>query len=146
MSNAPAQLFPRRDVDGRVVSLAELLLAGLAGTALGLAGLALIDGVLSTIGLGEFGQASGWLVSILPALLYFDELRAWRPYGVRLLVAAVAAGVGIGLGLIAAAIVNTWPPILSGTVGAAVAVLAYAPIWFVGVRWLTGHLGERRSA
>lgn len=139
------QVFPRRDADGRVFSLVELLAAALLGTIVGLAALALIDGVFALIGLGAFGRASGWLAAILPALLFFDDLRAWRGYGVRILVGLVAAGVAIGLGLVAAALVGDLPPMVSGAVGAAVAAAAYSPVWFVGIRWLTGHRSEMES-
>jgi len=140
-----SQVFPRRNADGRVISLVELVAAALLGTLVGLAALALIDGIFALIGLGSFGRASGWLALILPALLFFDDLRAWRGYGVRILVALVGAGVAIGIGLIAAALVSALPPMLSGAVGAAVAALVYSPVWFVGIRWLTGHRVEMGS-
>jgi len=139
MAEKAATQFPRRDAEGRVVSLFELLAAALLGTLVAAAGLALIDGLLALIGLGTFGRASGWLAAILPALLFFDEIRAWRAFGVRFLVGLVAAGVAIGLGLIAAALVAGLPPLLSGTLGAAVATVVYAFVWFVGIRWLTGQ-------
>jgi hypothetical protein len=134
------QVFPRRDAEGRVVSLAELLVAAVAGTVVAAIGLALIDGMLALIGLGTFGRASGWLAVILPALLFFDEIRAWREYPVRYLVGPVAAGVAIGLGLIVAALVAGLTPLLSGGLGAVVAAVSYAFVWFVGIRWLTGRL------
>ncbi|GEM_PF-1029567 len=140
-----SQVFPRRDADGRVISLVELVAAALLGTLVGLAALALIDGIFALIGLGSFGRASGWLALILPALLFFDDLRAWRGYGVRILVALVGTGLAIGIGLIAAALVSALPPMVSGAVGAAVAALVYSPVWFVGIRWLTGHRIEMGS-
>jgi hypothetical protein len=142
---SPARIFPHRDAHGRVVSLPELLVATLGGLVVGLVGLTLIDGVFALLGVGGFGHASGWLAVILPALLFFDEVRAWRGYGVRFLVGLVGAVIGIGLGLVVAGLVRGLPPILSGAVGAAVAVAAYAPIWFVGIRWLTGQRVEMGS-
>lgn len=135
------QVFPRRDADGRVMSLVELLGAAMIGTVVGLAALAVIDGILALLGLGRFGRASGWLAAVLPGLLYFDDLRAWRGHGVRILVAVVGALVAIGLGMLAAALVGGLPPMLSGAVGAAVAAVTYAPVWFLGIRWLTGYHG-----
>jgi hypothetical protein len=134
-----AQPFPRRDARGRVVSIGELFLAGLLAVLVALAGLALIDGVLALVGLSEFGQASGWLAVILPALLFFDDVRAWRGRGVRFLVAPVAAVLAIALGLVGSAAVAALPPMLSGAVGAAIAAGLYGPVWFVGIRWLTGE-------
>jgi hypothetical protein len=135
------QTFPRRDADGRVVSLGELLAVGALGTLAGLVVLAVIDGILALVGLSEFGHASGWLALILPALIYFDDLRAWRGYAVRILVAVVAAGVAIGLGLVVAALASGLPPMISGAAGAMVAAVLYGLVWFVGVRWLTGQQG-----
>jgi hypothetical protein len=100
--------------------------------------LLLIDALLAAVGLASFGDSSGWLACILPALLFFDDLRAWRGRGIRFLVAVVAAVVAIGAGLIAAAAVAALPSTLSGAVGALVAVALYSPIWFVGIRWLAG--------
>ncbi len=136
------QVFPRRDVNGRVVSVAELVLAGVAGTIVGLVALVLIDGVFALIGIGTFGRTSGWLAAVLPGFLFFDDLRAWRAYRIRILVALVAAVVAVLLGLVAAAIVSGLPPILSGAVGAAVAAAAYSPLWFFGIRRLTGESTE----
>ena len=140
MTSTDRPTFPHRDEHGRVVSLTELLVATLGGLVVGLIGLVAIDGLLSLIGAGTFGHASGWLASILPALLFFDDVRAWRGYGIRFLVGLVAAAVGIGLGLVGAGLVHFLPPVLSGAVGAAIAVAVYALIWFFGIRWLTGHL------
>ena len=134
-----AQAFPRRDDQGRVVSLAELLVAALLGTLVAAVGLAIIDGLMALVGLSSFGRASGWLALILPALLFFDEFRAWRAYGVRFLVGPVAAGVAIGLGLVVAGLSTALPPLLSGSLGALVAAVVYAFIWLVGIRWLTGQ-------
>jgi hypothetical protein len=134
---SPTLTFPRRDAAGRVLSLAELVAASALGVLVGLAALALIDGIIALLGFGDFGDASGWLTLILPALVFFDDLRAWSGHGVRFLVAVVAAGVGIGLGLIAAGLVSGLPPMLGGSVGAVVAAVVYAVVWFVGIRWLT---------
>lgn len=143
LTGRAAQTFPRRDAEGRVVSLAELLAAAVLGTLVAAVGLAVIDGLMALIGLGTFGRASGWLAVILPALLFFDEIRAWRDHGVRFLVGLVSAAVAIGLGLVVAALSTTvvpgLVPLLSGALGAGVAAALYAFIWFVGIRWLTGE-------
>src|SRR5258705_13364745 len=93
-----AQNFPRRDGDGRVISGSEFLVAALLGTVVVAVGLTIIDGLMALVGLGTFGRASGWLALIVPWLLFFDEVRAWRGYGVRLVVALVAAGAAISVG------------------------------------------------
>jgi hypothetical protein len=136
---SPTPTFPRRDADGRILRLPEFLVVALGYTVVNAVGLALIDGLIAVLGFTGFGRSSGWLALILPGLLYFDDLRAWRPYGVRFLVAIVAALVGIGLGLIVVGVAPSLPPIVSGGVGAVVAVVVYAPIWFLGIRWLTGE-------
>jgi hypothetical protein len=102
------------------------------------AGLALIDGLVVLLSGNEFGSSSGWLIVILPGLLFFDDFRGWRAYRMRYPVAIVSALVAIGLGLIVAGLVHDLPAMVSGGIGAAVAVLVYAPLWFLGMRWLTG--------
>ena len=74
-----------------MVSLAAMTAVALIGTAVGLVAVLLIDGITALVGLGDFGQASGWLALILPGAVFFDDIRAWSGYGVRLLVALVAA-------------------------------------------------------
>jgi hypothetical protein len=132
------QAFPRRDADGRAVSLGELAVAAAGGTVLGFAALLGIDGLFALVGLGSFGRVSGWLCAVLPALLFFDDLRAWRGYGVRIAVAVVAAVVALGLGLVVASLVAGAAPVVSGAVGALVAALIYSLMWFVGIRLVTG--------
>jgi O-antigen/teichoic acid export membrane protein len=135
------QTFPRRDADGRVLSLKELLVAVAVGTLLGLAALAVIDGVFSLIGLGEFGHASGWLSAVLPIFLFVDDFRGWKRAGggKRWIVAAIALAVAVTAGLIAASLVSGLPAILSGSVGALVFGVFYTIIWYVWIRWLTGQ-------
>lgn len=138
MRNEPATSgFPTRDEHGRVVSLAELLGVMLLGGVVGLAALALIDGTVALLGLGDFGDASGWLAAILPGWLLIDDVRAWRGVRSRGLVAVVAAVVGLGLGSLAAAPASqVLPPLGSGAVGALVAALCAGTIWYVWVRRL----------
>jgi hypothetical protein len=131
--------YPRRDANGRAVSLLELTAVAAIGTIVAFVALVAVDGVLALLGLSDFGAASGWLALILPGLLFFDELRAWRGFGARFLVGLVAAAVAIGLGLIVAALASEWPAMISGAVGALVAVIIYCPVWFLGIRWLTGE-------
>ena len=135
------QTFPRRDADGRVISLKELFVAVIVGTVLGLAALALIDGVFSVIGLGEFGHASGWLTAVLPIFLLVDDFRGWKRAGGgrRWIVAAAGLAVALAAGLVAAWLVSGLPAILSGFVGALVVSLAYMIIWYVWIRQLTGQ-------
>jgi hypothetical protein len=139
----PTLTFPRRDSHGRVFRLPEMLAAAAGGTVVGWVAVALISGIFALLGLGSFGTASGWLAVILPALLFFDDVRAWRPYPSRFPVALGAAVVAIVLGLLAAATVNGLPAIVSGAVGALVAACVYAPAWFLGIRTVTGEREDR---
>jgi hypothetical protein len=138
------EVFPRRDARGRAVSVVELVAAAVVGTVIGLVALLVIDGVFALIGLGNFGQASGWLAVVLPALMYFDDLRAWRGHRGRIVVAVVSAVVALGLGSVLAGLAHSLPPVVSGAVGAVVAAALYGVVWFVGVRWLSGHRNEAR--
>jgi hypothetical protein len=136
---APARpAFPRRDTDGRVVNLPELLWTALGYAVVNGLGLLLIDGLLALVRLSSFGSASGWLVLVLPALLYFDDFRAWKAYRIRWLVGPVSALVGIAAGSVLAGVAPRLPPLASGAIGGFVAVAVYAPMWFLGIRRLTG--------
>ena len=141
---ATVQSFPRRDEHGRAVSLRELIFAAVGGLLIALVGLLIIDGVLALFGLGSFASAPGWLALILPALIFFDDLRGWRGYGVRFAVAFLCAGAAIMLGLLAAGLTHA-APLVSGAVGALVAVVVYSAAWFFGVRWVTGQHSEMGS-
>jgi hypothetical protein len=129
--------FPHRDAEGRVLRLVELLASVTAGLVLGLVVLLVIDGVSSLLGLGRFGQLSGWLAGILPVWLFTEEFRAWRGVPARIgmtLVSGILAGT---LGFAAATtLTGGLPPLGSGAVGAAISALLYGVLWYVGIRWL----------
>lgn len=147
MSDKPAVAsFPRRDEHGRAVSLRELLFAGVGGLVIAMIGLLVIDGALALFGLSSFGSAPGWLALILPALIFFDDLKGWRGYPVRFAVAFLAAVLGIGTGLLVVGQISGAPPLLSGALGALIAVVVYSPAWFLGVRWTTGQHSEMGSS
>ncbi|MFY1673774.1 hypothetical protein ACN27G_28105 [Plantactinospora sp. WMMB334] len=131
--------FPRRDDRGRIVVLADLLGVALAGVVVGLLGLLVFDAGFALLGLGDFGEASGWLAVILPAWIFVEEFRAWSFGPARIAAALVAAAVGITTGLLAAGLAASTPPLVSGGLAAAVFAVAYALVWFVGVRWLAGR-------
>ena len=78
MTTVARPAVPRRDEAGRVVSLPEMVAVAAGYAAVNAVGLVLIDGLLTLLRLGTFGRSSGWLVLILPALLYFDDFRAWK--------------------------------------------------------------------
>ncbi|MBE1485714.1 hypothetical protein [Plantactinospora soyae] len=131
--------FPRRDDDGRIVVLADLLGVTLAGVVVGLLALLLFDWIFALLGIGEFGRANGWLAVILPAWVFVEEFRAWNFGPARVAGALVAAAVAIAAGLLAAGLATEAPPLVSGGLGAAIFAVAYALVWFVGVRWLAGR-------
>ena len=133
--------FPRRDDEGRLVSVTDLLGMTLAGLVIGLLVLLAFDGALALLGLAEFGRANGWLALLLPAWLFAEEFRAWRYGPARVVAALVAAGVGLTVGLLAAGLANELPPLVSGGCAAAAGTVTYAVIWFFGVRWLARRTG-----
>lgn len=139
------QSFPRRDEHGRAVSLAELTFASLGGAVVALLGLLVISAILTVLHLSSFAGASGWLILILPALLFFDDLRGWRAYRVRFAVAFIALVVAIGLGLLVAGLLSGLPPLVTGAAGAVTAAVVYSPAWFYGIRWGTGQHSEMGS-
>jgi hypothetical protein len=136
--------FPRRDADGRVVGLPDLLALAVAGLLTGAVVLVVVDGAGALVGWGEFGQASGWLALILPAWLFIiEELRAWRGVPGRLALAGSGGLLAVALGLLAAG-VTPGPPLVSSGAGAAVATVVYAVYWYQGIRWLDRREGGAR--
>jgi hypothetical protein len=136
--------FPRRDADGRVVGLPDLLALAVAGLLTGAVVLVVVDGAGALVGWGEFGQASGWLALILPAWLFIiEELRAWRGVPGRLALAGSGGLLAVALGLLAAG-VTPGPPLVSSGAGAAVATVVYAVYWYQGIRWLDLREGGAR--
>ena len=129
--------FPRRDKDGRVMRLTELLVSVGAGLVLGIVVLVVIDGLTAVLGFGRFGQLSGWLAGILPVWLFVEEYRAWKAVPTRIVLAIVAV---LLAGVIALAVAGAagavLPPLGSGAAGAAVGALLYAVLWYVGIRYL----------
>jgi hypothetical protein len=129
--------FPRRDADGRVVRLAELLAWVAAGLVIGVVVLLLVDGVSALLGLGRFGRLSGWLAGILPVWLFTEEFRAWRGVPGRAAVAVISGLPALILGFAGAQTIGgVLPPLGAGAVGATIGALLYGALWYVGIRWL----------
>lgn len=162
MGETRAAGFPRRDDDGRITRLADLVGMTLAGLVVGLLALVLFDVVFALLGQGRFGRTNGWLVVILPAWFFVEEFRSWggqrvqrgaargraAPVGqhggsgpARVAAALVAAAVGVPAGLLVAGAVTALPPLATGTLAGAVFACSYALIWFFGVRWLARRTG-----
>jgi len=141
MSATESDGFPRRDADGRISHLPDLVGTVLAGLVIGVLALVVLDWGFALLGAGEFGGASGWLALILPAWVFVEEFRAWGDRPTRIVAALVAAAVAVVLGLAAAGVVSALSPLWTGAIGAAVSALTYSLIWFVGVRWLVGRTG-----
>ncbi|MEU7864947.1 hypothetical protein, partial [Nonomuraea sp. NPDC049141] len=90
--------FPRRDAEGRILTLGDLLGVSLAGLVIGVLAVVLFDWAFELIGAGDFGGANGWLAIILPAWLFWDDFRAWEFGAARVVAALAAAAVGLVAG------------------------------------------------
>ncbi|KOX14938.1 hypothetical protein ACWD6L_21440 [Micromonospora profundi] len=133
--------FPRRDDQGRIRTLADLLGVCLAGLVIGVLALVVFELAFASFGAGDFGNTNGWLAVILPAWLFWDDFRAWEFGAARVVAALVAAAVGVVSGLLIAGLGSGLPPLLSGALAAAAFTVAYAAVWFTGVRWLARRTG-----
>ncbi|MEV5764362.1 hypothetical protein AB0L34_07290 [Micromonospora sp. NPDC052213] len=133
--------FPRRDAEGRILTLGDLLGVSLAGLVIGVLAVALFDWAFTLIGSGDFGRANGWLAVILPAWLFWDDFRAWEFGAARVVAALVAGAVGLVAGLVVAGLAAGLAPLVSGGLGAAAFTLGYAVVWFHGVHWLARRTG-----
>ncbi|GAB3068117.1 hypothetical protein [Micromonospora schwarzwaldensis] len=133
--------FPRRDAEGRILTLGDLLGVTLAGLVIGLLALLLFEWAFATVGAGGFGGTNGWLAVILPLWLFWDDFRAWEFGAARVLAALVGLGVGVLAGLLAAGLAAGLPALFTGALAAAVFTVVYAVIWFHGVHWLARRTG-----
>lgn len=133
---------PRRDADGRLVTIGDLLGVALAGLVCGVVVLLLFEGVLSLFRMSEFGDTSGWLALILPVWLFTEEFRAAGYGAYRVVVASLAAGFGVAIGMTLAGLAApVFPALVSGAVGAAGLTVVYCLVWFYGLRWLSHRAG-----
>ncbi|MFI2709004.1 hypothetical protein ACH495_02580 [Micromonospora sp. NPDC018662] len=133
--------FPRRDAEGRILTLGDLLGVTLAGLVIGLLALLLFEWAFAAVGAGGFGGTNGWLAVILPLWLFWDDFRAWEFGAARVLAALVGLGVGVLAGLLAAGLAAGLPALFTGALAAAVFTVVYAVIWFHGVHWLARRTG-----
>ncbi|MEH0823260.1 MULTISPECIES: hypothetical protein [unclassified Micromonospora] len=133
--------FPRRDAEGRVLTLGDLLGVSLAGWVIGVLALVLFDWAFASIGAGEFGRTNGWLAVILPAWLFWDDFRAWEFGAARVVAALFAAVVAVVGGLLVAGVADGLAPLLTGGLAALAFTLVYAVLWFHGVHWLARRTG-----
>jgi hypothetical protein len=133
--------FPRRDAEGRISTLGDLLGVSLAGLVVGVLALVLFDAAFASIGAGEFARTNGWLAVILPAWLFWDDFRAWEFGAARVVAALVAAVVAVVGGLLVAGVAGGLAPLLTGGLAALAFTLVYAVLWFPGVHWLARRTG-----
>jgi hypothetical protein len=142
MTETESARRPRRDADGRLATFGDLVGVALAGLACGVVVLLVFEGVMSLVQLSEFGDASGWIALILPVWLFTEEFRAagWGAY--RIVVALLGIGFGVAAGMTLAGLAAaTFPPLVSGAVGALALTVVYCAVWFYGLRWLSHRAG-----
>jgi hypothetical protein len=139
--------YPRRDADGRLATIGDLLGVVLAGLVVGVAVLLVFEAATTLLQLARFGDASGWLAVILPVWIFVEEFRAAGYGAARVVVALLAAGLGAAVGMALAGVAATaYPALVSGAVGAAGLSLFYSLIWFYGLRALHERHGGRGGA
>jgi hypothetical protein len=142
MTETKSERRPRRDADGRLATIGDLLGVALAGLVCGVVILLAFDGVMSLVGLSKFGHTSGWLALILPVWLFTEEFRAAGYGASRVIVAILGAGFGVTVGMTLAGFASAaFPALVSGAVGAAGLTVVYCLVWFYGLRWLSHRAG-----
>jgi hypothetical protein len=147
MTETRIERRPRRDADGRLATIGDLLGVALAGLVCGVVVLLLFEGVLSLLRMSEFGDTSGWLALILPVWLFTEEFRAARYGASRVVVALLGAGFGVAIGMTLAGLAApAFPQLVSGAVGAAGLTVVYCAVWFYGLRWLRHRAGPRGTS
>jgi hypothetical protein len=141
MTETKSPAYPRRDADGRIATVGDLLGVSLAGLVAGAAVLLVFEAVFALLRMSTFGSASGWLAAILPIWLFVEEFRAVGFGAARIVAALLAAGFGVAIGLLAAGLVVGVPALFSGAAGAAAFTVVYALVWFYGLWWLRHRMG-----
>lgn len=142
MAETKSERRPRRDADGRLVTVGDLLGVAFAGLVTGIVVLLVFEGIMSLARAFDFGSSSGWLTLILPVWLFTEEFRAAGYGAYRIVVAALAAGFGIAVGMTLAGLAAAaFPPLVSGAVGALGLTVVYCLVWFYGLRWLSHRAG-----
>ena len=138
MTETKGDRRPRRDADGRLATIGDLLGVAFAGLVSGIVLLLAFEGVMSLLRLSTFGDASGWLALILPVWLFVEEFRAAKYGAYRVVVALLGAGFGVAVGMTLAGLASpAFPALVSGAIGAAGCTIVYCLIWFYGLRWLS---------
>jgi hypothetical protein len=142
MTDTKSARRPRRDPNGRLATVGDLLGAALAGLVIGVVLLLIFEAILSLTRVSEFGETSGWLALILPVWLFVEEFRA-EGYGApRVVVAMLAGGFGVAGGMTVAGLAAAeFPSLVSGLAGAAACTVVYCVVWFYGLRWLSHRAG-----
>lgn len=142
MTDAKSERRPRRDPNGRLATIGDLVGTCMAGLVTGIVLVLILESVLSVTRVSHFGDTSGWLAVILPVWLFTEEFRAEKFGAARLVVGVLAAGFGVATGLSAAGLAAIdFPRLVSGFVGAAVFAVVYCLVWFYGLRWLSHRAG-----
>jgi hypothetical protein len=142
-ATSSGQKYPHRDADGRVVNATEMVISVITSVAIVTVLLIVVDGLASVAGRGSFGRISGWPAAILAVWLFIEDFRAWKIGPARVGVALVAAALGALAGGLLASVLSALPPLFAGALGALLACLIYAMIWFFGVRLVAGRTTER---
>jgi hypothetical protein len=142
MTETKSERRPRRDADGRLTTAGDLLGVALAGLVTGIVVLLVFEGIMSLARAFDFGSSSGWLALILPVWLFTEEFRAAGFGWYRIVVAALAAGFGLAVGMTLAGLAApAFPPLVSGAAGAFGLTVVYCLVWFYGLRWLSHRAG-----
>lgn len=142
MAETKSERRPRRDADGRLSTVGDLLGVAFAGLVTGIVVLLIFEGIMALAQAFDFGSSSGWLALILPVWLFTEEFRAAGYGAYRIVVAALAAGFGVAVGMTLAGLAAaTFPPLVSGAAGALGLTVVYCLVWFYGLRWLSHRVG-----
>jgi uncharacterized PurR-regulated membrane protein YhhQ (DUF165 family) len=142
MTDAKSERRPRRDANGRLATIGDLVGTCLAGLVTGIVLVLILEAVLSVTRISPFGATSGWLAVILPVWLFTEEFRAEKFGAPRVVVAVLAAGFAVATGVSVAGLAAAdFPRLVSGFAGAAVFAVVYCVVWFYGLRWLSHRAG-----
>ncbi|HEY7175955.1 MAG TPA: hypothetical protein VH442_13645 [Micromonosporaceae bacterium] len=138
-----APSFPRRDAAGHIAPFSDLAVAVVLFVAMVTVLLVIVDAIAAGVGRGSFGHIPGWPAGILAVWTFIEDFRAWRIGPARAGVALVSAALGALGGTLLASVLGSLPPLWQGALGALLACLIYAVVWFYGIRLIANRISER---
>lgn len=132
----------REEHGPQVETLGQLVGTVLAYLVMGVIALSVIDLVFVTVSGGGFGRISGWVAAVPTVFVFTEQFRRYAGasrWAVVLLGVILALGAGVSASIL---LPPTWLPLVTGGIGGLVTAVAFAVLWYAGIK----TYGEERPS